>query len=264
MQDFRSHKRAYADEWHGIDRLPGHNPASKKAKKEEQNKFLVGGMRNPKKAVDKLGVLREAGQDVARCWRKFTHKFPSALDAAKACGSERCELDPVVLEAWEQRLGTLIKVEPESSVSLSGRFQFRSPLASRFWKAWQKFARDPDEHLHVWAVHGAPLGMGAPIPPSNGVFPPVDASGADEMEAPELQAQLGTVNYKSMTQDPEAARGELEKLAQKGFIVFTPKKDIASEFNRGTVSRFGPHHEGEGGRGYETPHHHRHAQVRRQ
>ena len=40
-----------------------------------------------------------------------------------------------------------------------------------------------------------------------------------------------------MTQDPEAAQTELDRLADKGFLLFVPKEQIAEEFARGTVSR---------------------------
>ena len=56
---------------------------------------------------------------------------------------------------------------------------------SYMWRAWQKYARDPDEHLHIWAVSGAPLGMDAEIPDSGGVFPPVEEESEQAQLAPE-------------------------------------------------------------------------------
>ena len=67
------------EESDGADRLPAQSTTSKKARKEDQNRFYIGGMRNPHLAVNKLSVLREAGQDIARLWKAFVGEFPLAL-----------------------------------------------------------------------------------------------------------------------------------------------------------------------------------------
>eukprot|EP00435_Cladocopium_sp_Y103_P068083 s608_g31.t1 len=237
MQEFRSLKRTWTEDVDAADRVPQQPGTSKKSRREEQNKFYVGGMRNPQLALDRLGVVQEAGQDVLRLWRSFVVEHPEALTAARTYGADRCQLDPNVLQAWEQRLGELLKVQAEDPVELKGKFQFKSPLKANFWKAWQKFSRDPDEDLHVWAQTGAPLGMGATIPGSNGVFPPVDEELGEGQDAPEFEVQLGLSNYVSMHEDEAAARAELQRLVDRGFAVYATESDLKTIADKGTVSR---------------------------
>ena len=55
-----------------------------------------------------------------------------------------------------------------------GQVPVQIPVEAELWEAWQKFSKDPEKHIADWARFGAPLGMGARIPRSNGVFPPID------------------------------------------------------------------------------------------
>ena len=91
-------------------------------------------MRNPSVAVKRLGLVKEAGQDILRLWNAFLKENPAALEAARSYGSD-----------WTLHLGKLLKVETEPAVNLKGKFGFKSPLNAPMWKAWQKFSRDPDD-----------------------------------------------------------------------------------------------------------------------
>ena len=194
-------------------------------------------MRNPSVAVKRLGLVKEAGQDILRLWNAFLKENPAALEAARSYGSDRCRLDERVANDWTLHLGKLLKVETEPAVNLKGKFGFKSPLNAPMWKAWQKFSRDPDEHLHVWAVTGAPLGMDARIPESGGVFPPVGDESEQSQLAPELEVQLGMGNYKSMQDDVEGAQQELDRLVSRGFAVYLTKEEAKQNFHRAIMSR---------------------------
>ena len=87
-----------------------------------------------------------------------------------------------------------------------------------------------------WARHGVPLGMSQEIPSSNGVFPPVEMEEVNALP-PELEEQLEVANYRSMHEDVEAAKGELDRYIEKGFAVLLDKNEAAEAFGRGTVSR---------------------------
>ena len=237
MRRIRNNKRAFGEEDIMKDHLPQQNVDNKKARKEFQNQYFVGGMRNPAISVKRLGILREAGQDILRLWNSFIKEHPAALEAARNYGTDRCRLDEVVAKDWSLQLGRLLKVEADVAVKLKGKFGFVSPLNAPMWRAWQRFSKDPDEHLHIWATTGAPLGMNTEIPVSGGVFPPVGEESEQAQLAPELEVQLGMDNYKSMQDDPEGARQELDRLVERGFAVYLTKAEAREHFHRATLSR---------------------------
>ena len=171
MRRMRNNKRSFGAEDVMKDHLPQQNVENKKARKEFQNQYFIAGMRNPGISVKRLGVLREAGQDILRLWNTFLKDHPGALEAARNYGTDRCQLNDLVANEWSLQLGRLLKVEPSTAVKLKGMYGFESPLNAPMWKAWQKFAKDPDEHIHEWAVTGAPLGMNMEIPSSGGHLP---------------------------------------------------------------------------------------------
>eukprot|EP00435_Cladocopium_sp_Y103_P043740 s1013_g12.t1 len=236
MKDIRGCKRAWDAEDVDRDLFPLPARPSKRARREEENRAYLGGMRNPKLALRKLTVLKEAGQDIYRLWTNFVKDMPKALEVARSYGTDRCTLSEDVLREWSTRLGSLLRVEDEPKVSLKGRFHFESPLQAQFWDAWQKFSKDPETHIAKWAREGVPLGMAAKIPSSNGVFPPVDDMQV-EAYVPELEDQVGLANYSSMYENEEAAAGEIERLVDRGFAILLPKQEAIGKFQFGTVSK---------------------------
>jgi hypothetical protein len=44
-------------------------------------------MRNPFKALKKMTILQEAGNDMARAWNSLVKDMPQALEAARTYGS---------------------------------------------------------------------------------------------------------------------------------------------------------------------------------
>ena len=55
--------------------------------------------------------------------------------------------------------------------------------------------------------------------------------------APELEVQLGLGNYKSMMEDPEGARQELDRLVSRGFAEYLTKDEAREHFRRAILSR---------------------------
>eukprot|EP00435_Cladocopium_sp_Y103_P065114 s1794_g27.t1 len=236
MKELRGSKRAWDAGDISRDVLPTPSKVSKKQAREEENARCLGGMRNPASALKRMTVMQEAGNDVARLWRNLVMDMPEALDAARSCGTDRCQLDPGVLQEWEHRLRLLMKVAKEPEVKLKGRFQFESPLKPEWWEAWQKFSKDPETDLATWFRRGAPLGMGAPIPKSNGIFPAVHGE-AEVTELSSLESQMGTHNYQSVYENKEAAEGELQRLLDKGFAKRLSAEEAKTMYGSGTVSR---------------------------
>ena len=237
MKRMRNNKRSVGEEDVMKDHLPQQSVENKKARKEFQNQYFIGGMRNPGISVKRLGILREAGQDILRLWNTFLRDHPAALEAARNYGTDRCQLDDRVAKDWTLQLGRLLKVEPDVAVKLKSKYGFESPLNAPMWRAWQKFAKDPEVHLYEWATVGAPLGMNAEIPDSGGIFPPRDEESEQAQEAPELEVQLGMGNYKSMQDDYEGARQELDRLVARGFAAYLTKDEARQNFHRATMSR---------------------------
>ena len=236
MSQLRGAKRAWNAGDLQRDQLPQGPLQSKKARREDKKSFFIGGMRNPYKSLKKMTILQEAGNDMARAWNALIKDMPQALEAARTYGSERCELDPQVLDEWVMRLNSMMKVTTPTDVDLKGKYQFRSPLKPELWEAWQRFSKDPEKHIADWAQYGAPLGRGAQIPRSNGVFPPVeDDSGEGQLST--LETQLDAKNYKSVYDDREGAQGELDRLVGKGFAEIVPMTEIREKFRTGTVSK---------------------------
>ena len=236
LTEFRQMKRAWGGLGDVEDKLPMQVQPSKKQRREEENRAYLGGMRNPQLAIKRMKVLAEAGQDVYRLWRSFVKDRPEALTIADTYGSERCQLDTDILTAWKERLSKLIKVE-KANVVLKSKIMFESPLDADLWRAWRLFSKDPEDQIHVWAKCGVPLGMAQEIPSSNGIFPPVFESRDIPEVAPAIEAQLDTINYKSMYEDREPATKELERLVEKGFAVIMDKTEAKEMFKTGTMSR---------------------------
>jgi hypothetical protein len=78
--------------------------------------------------------------------------------------------------------------------------------------------------------------MGARIPRSNGVFPPIDDD-SGEGQLSTLETQLDSKNYRSVYDDREGAQGELDRLVNKGFAEIVPLAEIMQKFKTGTVSK---------------------------
>ena len=85
--DLRGCKRAWNADDVQRDQLLQSATPSKRARRENENSIYLGGMRNPHKALQRMVVLQEAGNDSARLWNGMVKDMPNALYAAKRYGS---------------------------------------------------------------------------------------------------------------------------------------------------------------------------------
>ena len=238
MRTMRSFARSYDIDSVRDSHLPGQAQVSKKRRREDENEFFIGGMRNPASALARMAILSEAGQDVARLWRDFVRRHPEALQAARTYGSERCEIDEVIHGEWDSRFKKLIKADIGVTLKAKpGPFEFTSPLKPSVWRAWERFSKDPEKCISVWAEQGVPLGMGKEIPRSDNIFPPTDEDTNKPVEPPGLEQQLGVKNYTSMLENEEAAEEEIERLIKKNFVTKISKQEVLEHFSEGTLSR---------------------------
>ena len=224
-----------------VDELPSSSThPSKKQRKEEENFRSLGGMRNPTVTVSRMHLVRLVGQRMRTEWIRFVAQHPTAIEVAEMYGSNEAKFDMTVMEAWKEKLGVLLKVDELESggLILKENFAFKSPLDADLWDAWGRETRDPDDALPGFIRRGAPLGMELDIPSSNGIFPAVDDTG-DETGEPEteFEAIKGLLNYKSVQEQPEEAKLEIDRNIAKGFVVRMTWDEVERRFGKGTCSR---------------------------
>ena len=144
------------------------------------------------------------------------------------------------MASWKEKLGALLRVEELESggLILKENFTFKSPLAADLWDAWGRETRDPDTALPGFIRRGAPLGMELEIPSSDGIFPAVDDT-AEETGEPETEFETikGLLNYKSVQEQPQEAKLEIERNIKKGFVVRMSWSEVERRFGKGTCSR---------------------------
>jgi hypothetical protein len=215
---------------------PSQQQASKKARKEKENDFFLGGMRNPDLAVRKMHMVRTVGADISRAWNYFLEEHPKALEIAENYGGGNCAPDPEVGEAWTKTLEKLLKAKEFDDVVMKEEFEFTSPLNAKLWDAWIRAAGDPECNVVDWIRRGVPLGMNCKIP-TCGIFPETWEEDTVMGEAPPIDLMRDTRNYSSFYDLIEAAEEELGRYVQKGFAVIKDKEWITHRFGSGTVSK---------------------------
>eukprot|EP00434_Breviolum_minutum_P040624 symbB.v1.2.036105.t1/scaffold5010.1/size60825/7 len=223
-----------------VDELPSSSTHPSKKQRKEENFRSLGGMRNPTVTVSRMHLARLVGQRMRTEWIRFVAQHPTAIEVAEMYGSNEAKFDMTVMEAWKEKLGVLLKVDELESggLILKENFAFKSPLDADLWDAWGRETRDPDDALPGFIRRGAPLGMELDIPSSNGIFPAVDDTG-DETGEPEteFEAIKGLLNYKSVQEQPEEAKLEIDRNIAKGFVVRMTWDEVERRFGKGTCSR---------------------------
>ena len=224
-----------------VDELPSSSThPSKKQRKEEENFRSLGGMRNPTVTVSRMHLVRLVGQRMRTEWIRFLAQHPTAIEVAEMYGSNEAKFDMTVMTAWKEKLGVLLKVDELESggLILKENFAFKSPLDADLWDAWGRETRDPDDALPGFIRRGAPLGMELDIPSSNGIFPAVGDTGEETGEPEtEFEAIKGLLNYKSVQEQPEEAKLEIDRNIAKGFVVRMAWDEVERRFGKGTCSR---------------------------
>ena len=206
--------------------------------KEMEDKFYLGGMRNPKIAVERSWKMKEAGRNIREAWNRFRRRCPEATQLGERYGTMEAAFDDEVVRAWKNELIVLMDaVVTKARNEDVDEWQFKSPLDPKMWRAWADLSGDPDRWISRWAEDGAPLGMAKEIPSSEGVFPPSKGKDAVEDVTPELEDQIKVVNYKSFVDFPEDAAIEVDRLVEANFAKVINKKVAAQKFGEGTVSR---------------------------
>ena len=78
---------------------------SKKERKIKDDDFAIGGMRHPKKAVDRLHLVKGCGMQIRNEWELFYLQNPQAKLVAKNYGTNEAVMDEEVLTGVEKEIG---------------------------------------------------------------------------------------------------------------------------------------------------------------
>ena len=214
---------------------------SKKEEREFENRWAIGGMRNPDASINRLVLVKQVGHQIRGEWEKFVENNARAIQVARDYGTEWAALDDRLVAQWENTLAKLLKAKghEEMSVGNLSRLPYKSPLNARLWDAWQRASKDPDNSIVEFIQRGVPLGMEERIPSSNGIFPKVrDAEKEEYEEAEEFETLRGLQNYISVVNQMEDAEIEIKRYESKGFVKRVPWEDVPKWLGpTGTVSK---------------------------
>ena len=201
---------------------------STKERKEKENKFYVGGMRNPTVAVRRLWKLKDAGLQIRKAWESFIKSHPRAVRLGLDYGTLAAKFDEDIAEAWTLWLEKTLNAKPKDGIRIKDN--------AKLWQAWEELSGDPEKWIPTWIEEGVPLGMSREIPVSD-VFPPSTNLNAEEDHAPELEFLQGVENYKSFTDNPDDAQVEVDRYLKEGYAVLIDKAEAEKKFTLGTVSK---------------------------
>ena len=165
-------------------------------RKEKENEFYLGGMRNPDVSVSKLHMVASVGMDISRAWNRFIKDNPKALDIAVTYGGPDCKPDLETANNWRAALEKMLKAKEFEDVIIREDYEFRTPLNTKLLAAWQRATRDPEVHVVDWARRGVPLGMNKRID-TCGIFPAARDEYMEHGDAPPLELMENTRNYTS-------------------------------------------------------------------
>lgn len=106
--DKRPVSKALEAKEHEGEELPSSSTGqSKKQRREEQNEFSIGGMRNPAAAVARLHQVKKIGSQIHMAWMDFIKDHPKALEAAANYGSSEAKIDEKIPAEWSERLSSV-------------------------------------------------------------------------------------------------------------------------------------------------------------
>eukprot|EP00438_Fugacium_kawagutii_P000419 Skav229881 [mRNA] locus=scaffold247:354658:356938:+ [translate_table: standard] len=235
-----AHTAAYKAENVEDDSMPKQKggPSGKEVR-NLHDELCIGGMRNPAKSVRRLSMVKATGERIRALWDEFAESHPATLEVAKNYGKTDNAYDSELVRLWRGVLcDHLPKVSPD--IVAKHNYEFTSPLVADLWDAWQKESKDPDKHIAAFARHGVPLGMDKEIPVS-GIFPEVtdqEEINQDPLELFELLRD--TKNYTSVSDQPEEAAIEVQRLIDVVQMVRSMWSSSASRWDTSASSRSRP------------------------
>ena len=163
---------------------------------------------------------------------------------AETYGTAHCQFNDKIVMEWKENLKRLVGARAPPALSIQGKNEYKSPLDGEILEAWVDRGGDRETEVPKWVKQGAPLGIQLPIG-TCGIFPPAnidDANVVAEAELEDAGAQMSKgnlLNYKSVMEDIDNAKVELDRYRQAGYLKDIPKKEVESSMSHGTISRLG-------------------------
>ena len=218
----------------------------KKTNKPDQMDF-VGGMRDPIKTVERHPAMLNFGKDMNVVWTEFARENPEVLEVAKRYGTEKAEFNIELVLKWKKAMKKIFGIEEAVSHAVKSE-EYKSPLDADVLEAWADLSGDPEKEVPNWIRHGAPLGIAEQIR-TCGIFPPNTEEEGDyrpgallpeELQDAEAQLSKGEIlNYKTVEEDKQEAKIELDKYHQAGYTRYYTENEVKERFSAGTISRLG-------------------------
>ena len=193
--------------------------------KNEINAMAIGGMRNPRAAVNQLWLHRTVGSKVRTQIESYLDDHPDIVDLIfRAITANDKSLTGPTADDINTCLSYVRKVLDMDDTTSTTLTQLRPS----FFEAWLKAAKDPDTHIVDWMCFGTPAGIAEQVPAS-GIFPPTD-SVAEAKRLRDLAVYTeGFSNYVSIEESPHG-EGVLNDLVKSGFVKVFPDEQSAISY----------------------------------
>ena len=184
---------------------------SARFRREKENQECIGGMRNPRFAIDKLPGWPKVGAILFKTMVDVCRKHPQVYNMVEDLGSSS--------EVTEFR--TLLSERLNLKGQVNGEGVWGEALVRLV-----ELSGDPDEEAASWPISGAPLGIVHNIP-SGGVFP--KATGENQRSEVERLAHLldltgAAGNYKSYEENKADADSLFKLEVDKGFAEWSANR----------------------------------------
>ena len=174
-------------------------------------------------------------------WERFCKEHPQALEVAEAYGTKACTPVDGVRSEWQAELKRLLGTKGRPRVALRERWHYQSSLEWDLIGSWVDKAGDPDTDLGEWARDGVPRGINKPVT-TRGIFPHKDEERGEDEYLRDALAQMSggqILNYASIKENLEDAKGEVERLIGLGYAERVSEAQVKEHFSQGTVSKLG-------------------------
>ena len=124
--------------------------------RQRENQHAIGGMKDPRKAINMIPGHRTIGHDIAKILENVLASCPRAHDAIHHSIGDHSKKFMGPLREDVQAARKL--VERYFDLHGSGKLG-KTQLNQEIYEAWTLRAQDPDVHVPTWLKLGTPLGM---------------------------------------------------------------------------------------------------------